>query len=110
MSQDSPLFREEGKQKQETREERWIKHHQLLADIRETFKTPHGMRVLDWLLGLCQTGVSIFTGNSQTFYNAGQQDIGQNIINMTLEADPELYAILLRRKARELQERAKNKP
>jgi hypothetical protein len=99
---ETPFNKGETKQQKETEDTNRAKYQQLLMDIKTTFSTEHGLRVLNFLLGLCQVGRSIFTGNSTTFYNAGQQDIGQDIIDIILEAEPEIYAALLRKRANEL--------
>lgn len=96
---DSPFFRTEAKKQRESKDAQKNMRTLLLADIRETFSTPHGSRVLNWLLGLCHVGTSVFTGNSQTFYKSGQQDIGHEVLNHVIEAEPLIYATLLKDKA-----------
>lgn len=104
---DSKFFHEEQTAKTLAQDKVRDKHNQLLSDIKATFETAHGLRTLDWLLALCHVGTSVFTGNSQTFYKSGQQDIGNTIVNHILEADREIYPKLLQIKAENLKERNK---
>jgi len=102
---DSRFFSEQKRQRQETEQEIRDRYLLLMEDLQKTFSTPQGSRVLNWILGLCHVGASTFTGNSQTFYNCGQQDIGHTILNHIQEADPEIYSRLLKQKAAILQAR-----
>ncbi len=104
---DSKFFPQEKRAKELAERDAKDRQNQLMSDLQKTFETPEGLRTLDWLLALCHVGSSVFTGNSQTFYKSGQQDIGHEIVNNVQRADPSIYPKLLKIKAGKLQEKRK---
>ncbi len=68
----------------------------FLEDLRRTFATPHGKRVLQWILASCMVHDSVFTGNSRTFHNSGRQDFGNELLRRVNESDLEIYISILR--------------
>lgn len=63
--------------KREARKQVELNEKQFAADVEHVMSTPHGRRFL-WAL-LQQTNVfgPAFTGNSETYYNLGRQDLGK---------------------------------
>jgi hypothetical protein len=106
---DSKFFPKEKAAKEKADRDAKDRQNQLMADLQKTFETPHGLRALDWILGICHVGGSVFTGNSRTFYNSGQQDIGQAIVDNIELADDTIYPKLLRLKADKLKEKKEAK-
>lgn len=60
----------------------------ILSDIR-------GRRFLWRLLGMCGVFKLSFTGNSQTFFNEGQRDIGLKVTADIMETRPEAYVEMM---------------
>lgn len=69
---------------------------QLLSDIRETFKSPASLRVLERILSSCDIYSDTFTGNSHTYFFEGKRSIGLEILEMVMKADREIYIKILR--------------
>lgn len=66
-----------------------------LADMKQLLGTPHGRRIAwRWLdkAGVYRTS---FTGNSSTFFNEGQRNMGLLLLADIHEACPEQYAVML---------------
>lgn len=103
----SPFFKEEAEKRKKAEDLSGMKYAALMQDLRDVFGSEAGGRVLNWIFGICKTGTSVFTGNSQTFYNSGQQDIGHIIENKIIEADPAIYARLLAEKSEKLKARTR---
>ena len=61
------------------------------GDIRKVLSLPEGRRFV-WKL-MSDAGVfrSSFTGNSQTFFNEGQRNMGLVILNQVMGAKPEAF-------------------
>lgn len=71
-------------------------YRQFQQDIRDTFGTLHGRRVLKYIFEHGKTFTSIFTGNSKTYYLAGVQDFSRDIIgNEVMAADFETYMTVM---------------
>ena len=98
-----PIFDKKNKEQAESYIDAITRHHIRMNDIREIGKLAEGLRFIDLILGLCGHNESIFTGNSETYYNSGAQDVAQKLVNLILEADPEIYFKILRvRRAEEM--------
>lgn len=71
-----------------------------LGKIRKVFGSPEGLDVLDWLLD--NTGVldSVWTGNSNSYYLMGRQDLGQKVLTECMKADPYIFHSLVDRWAK----------
>ena len=61
------------------------------GDIRKVLSLPEGRRFV-WKL-MSDAGVfrSSFTGNSQTFFNEGQRNMGLVILNQVMTAKPDAF-------------------
>ena len=72
---------EEEKDEQELQDlRRAAEYRQLQKDFADTFSTPHGERILKYILENGKIFSSVFTGNSKTYYLAGVQDFIRNIV------------------------------
>lgn len=78
---------------------------QRLADFRDTFSTPHGKRVLLYIISRTYQHDSAMTGNSATYYNLGAMDYGRSILDVVALADPETYLWIYSQHANDLGER-----
>src|SRR5574343_499285 len=64
---------------------------QYMEDLAQVANTPAGFRVLVHILDRLNQFNVIFTGNSQTFYNAGLYEVGRAILTDIAMADLEAY-------------------
>lgn len=103
MEDDHEIYSGENEQQEDI----YDSHAQLLQDLRDTFETPHGKRVLADLMVFSQIDGEAFTGNSKTFYLLGLQAYGKRVKGLIEEASPalavEVYRMMLigeRQKAR----------
>lgn len=64
---------------------------QYMEDLALVANTPAGFRVLVHILDRLNQFSAIFTGNSQTFYNAGLYEVGRAILTDIAMADLEAY-------------------
>lgn len=62
-----------------------------LSDFRNIMQTPEGRRYVWRMLSVTGVFRTSFTGNSTTFFNEGQRNVGLIIINDLNEACPERY-------------------
>lgn len=69
----------EGDRQQEEQDKR---EKNLLRDYHETFKTPHGNRVLNDLLSQCLVFQSTYRKNSESFYLEGKRSVGLYLFQM----------------------------
>jgi len=90
--------------------ERLIKSHEedILrrnkSDIKKILSLPEGRRIVWRILGKSKMFHSCFTGNSTTFYNEGARDLGLSITEWIMEADPQLYYLMMQENYREEKE------
>ncbi len=63
---------------------------QLRHDYSETFKTAHGIRVLEDICEKAGIWNTSFTGNSKTYFNEGRRDLGLYVLKKANEADPRI--------------------
>ena len=77
--------------------ERLVEDEQWCAKLRRVFATADGMDVLDWILDKAGVLDSIMTGNSQTYYLAGKQDLGQSLLTEIMRADRTIFHALVDR-------------
>jgi len=90
------MFDEEKEQQKQDDLRVAAEYRQFQKDIKDTFSTLHGQRVLKYILEHGKTFTSIFTGNSKTYYLAGVQDFSRDIIaNEVLAADFETYITVM---------------
>jgi len=86
--------------KAEDREE--LDRHNEMKDLKAVLTTGPGRRVLWRLLCHCGMFKTSFTGNSTTFFNEGQRNIGLFLVGEVNEADPDAYLRMMR-EARDLE-------
>lgn len=67
-----------------------------LNDIRFLLSREQGRRFLWRCLERCGVYRSSFTGNSQTFFNEGERNIGLFILDDIMEAAPDAYLLMLK--------------
>jgi hypothetical protein len=72
------------------------KREQELEDIRSVLATRQGRRFFWRTLIMCHVFETSFTGNSQTFFNEGERNIGLKLFADLNESDPEAYLKMLR--------------
>ncbi len=66
-----------------------------LAAFKAVMATREGRRYLWWLLDRCGVFRTSFTGNSTTFFNEGQRNVGLMLIADITTACPEAYIVML---------------
>lgn len=81
--------------KSAARKSRWAREDDV-NDVRELLKTPQGRRFMWRYLGFCKVFETSFTGNSQTFFNEGQRNVGLTMLNDINDADPEALILMMR--------------
>jgi hypothetical protein len=79
------------KQVEEAGREEKFSRKQELADLRNILATEGGRRFVWRYLGKCGVFKSSFTGNSQTFFLEGSRNIGLQIMEDVMAADPDSY-------------------
>jgi hypothetical protein len=66
-----------------------------LKRMKHVFESKDGLYVLDHILTKCGIKETVFTGNSRTYYNAGKQDIGNDILAEVTIADVNIHHRLI---------------
>lgn len=80
------------------REKQWSE------DLRAVLATPEGRRVLDRVMDRSKMmSREIFTGNSSTFYNLGQRDIGLWLYGEVMSAAPGSFIKMMQEKLEEFE-------
>lgn len=69
---------------------------QELNDIRFLLSREQGRRFLWRYLEICGVYRSSFTGNSQTFFNEGERNVGLKLLDDIMEAAPDAYLVMLK--------------
>lgn len=77
---------------------------EFLLNLKKIGNTAEGRDVLWKLMAHCRVFHSIFTGNSVTFYNAGQRDVGLFIYTAILDADPQIYFNMIKERKKKEKE------
>lgn len=77
------------------RKARWSREDEV-ADVKALLKLPEGRRFFWRYLSECSVFKTSFTGNSQTFFNEGERNVGLKLMADINEADPEAYIVMLR--------------
>jgi hypothetical protein len=62
-----------------------------LDDVRKILATDYGRRFFWRYLGICGVFRTSFTGNSHTFFNEGERNIGLRLLEDVNNADPTAY-------------------
>jgi hypothetical protein len=73
---------------------------QLLHDYKETFKTPHGLRVLDDILSKGHFYHTTFTGDNSTYFKEGRRDLALYVLKVVNSADSNIVTEILRENQR----------
>lgn len=68
-----------------------LRIQQYMEDLAAVANSPHGFRVLLHILDKLQQFDPIFTGNSNTFYNAGKYEVGRGLLAELALADLGAY-------------------
>lgn len=74
-----------------------------LEDVRFVMNAPQGRRFMNRLIEFCGVNKSSFTGNSTTFFNEGQRNVGLMVFTDLEESCPDLY-LLMRQEAKKREE------
>lgn len=82
---------------------------QRIADMKDTFGTPHGRRTLLYIIQNTFQHDSPMTGNSQTYHNLGAMDYGRSIMDVVAVADPETFLWIHAQRANVLGEKYSDK-
>lgn len=72
---------------------------QLLNDIKETFGSATGKRVLYHLLTACSIYSDTATDLHSIYVEKGRRAIGLELLDLVMAADPEIYISILRENA-----------
>lgn len=78
-------------------------------DIKLTFGTAHGRRVLKDIADETFLYDSIYTGNAKIHYNSGKQDFIKDILDLVAIADPETYQWFMMQRANALRSQLDDK-
>jgi len=81
--------------KEAERKERFGREREL-EDVRFILQTLQGRRLIWRYLALCGVFRTSFTGNSHTFFNEGERNIGLKLLADVNEADPESYLKMMK--------------
>lgn len=76
-------------------------HEDELNDVFHIMSSPQGRKFIYSLLVMSKVWHVCFTGNSHTFFNLGQRDIGLKVLNKA-ESFPELYTKMIKENKKEL--------
>lgn len=71
-------------------------YKQLKLDVEKVFSTKEGIRVLTFILSLCEIYNSTFTGDEMTYFFEGRRSVGLEILDIVLDATTETYVKILR--------------
>lgn len=71
-------------------------------DVKLTFSSVHGRRVLKDIADDKYLYDSIYTGNAKIHYNSGIQDYIRRILDIVAVADPETYQWLMMQRVNEM--------
>jgi hypothetical protein len=82
----------EGQEEEQRQEQERL---QELDDIKLLLKQPEGIRFFKRLLERCHVFRTSFTGNSFTFFNEGERNIGLFLMNEINEACPDKSTIFM---------------
>ena len=63
--------------------------------MRDVMETPAGRRLLHYILGETKVYHQGFAGNSSTFFQEGERNVGLKLIALMDQVDPTLYPMLL---------------
>jgi len=96
---------EKRKKAAEEARDEFLKDQEFGIKLRKVFGSSEGIVVLDWILDQCGVLDTIFTGNSQTFYNSGRQDFGNDLLARITKADPGIYHRLIDIWTKDIEER-----
>jgi hypothetical protein len=66
-----------------------------LAALKTVMSTREGRRYVWWLLDQCGVFRTSFTGNSTTFFNEGQRNVGLILMGDVNAACPEQYLVMI---------------
>ena len=64
-------------------------------DMQDLLRTGFGRRIIWRYLSFCGVFKTSFTGDSQTFFNEGQRNVGLKIIDDINEANPQAYVDMM---------------
>ena len=73
-----------------------FERNEELRDMKKVLSTVEGRRVLWRFLVQCRTFSSIMTGNSMTYYNSGQQDLGHYLMAEIGESDEDALFLMMK--------------
>lgn len=91
---------DEDQVKGRKRKDRRIREREL-ADIKAIMSAVEGRRYMWKLLDRAGIYRSSFTGNSTTFFNEGQRNLGLSVLADINESCPELYLTMLEENRKE---------
>lgn len=81
-----------------------LQRERSLADFAATFRSPEGQKTFWWLLDRLHFTKLIFKGNSTIYALAAERDLGQELLDRMVQADPGLAADILTAGLREVAE------
>lgn len=64
----------------------------VISALNSLLKSSGGRKWVWDMLVKCHVFRSSFTGNSQTFFNEGERNVGLSILNDVMEASPDVFA------------------
>lgn len=81
---------DENQIKRDTEKARFTREREV-NDLRKILAIPEGRRFIWRYIGISGVFKLSFTGNSETFFNEGQRNVGLKLIADVMEANPESY-------------------
>lgn len=96
------MFEEEKQEEESKKLKDAAQYRQFQEDIKATFGTSHGKRVLRWLLELGGMWSSLFIGNSSVYKKTGVHDFCAEIVNEVMAADVQIYFDIVQQRVNEL--------
>jgi hypothetical protein len=72
-----------------------------IDDIRQVMSSPQGRRFIWRLLGHCGVYESIWEASAKIHYNAGKQDVGHFLLAEVVQANEELYSLMIKESKKE---------
>ena len=66
-----------------------------LEDVKRILETPEGLRFFKRLMRLCHIFTTSFTGNSFTYFNEGQRNVGLYFVRDIAEISPASLPLLI---------------
>lgn len=109
-SYDPTDLQAQEQESQENAEQRKVDRDLEVSDFKWIAGNKRGRRFLHRLLSQCGVWRTSFTGNSTTFFNEGQRNIGLMVLALMNEHAPESHTLMLQEHKAAKHERRTERP